>query len=226
MADAARNLPPHPEMRRESASAPPASPGERPQRLVDPAVSRAKFEREVARFRSGESAQRARGVLLLRVEYPVVLVAFAAPHLRPAPVVFGARFDFTDYDLLPPSVRLVNPFNGAPYRQAELPTPLPRHVGEERAEGGPVQPPQALMQAHAPLDIPFLCLPGVREYHEHPAHTGDSWLLHRARGEGTLGFLVDQLHKYGIEGLGGFLFNVQVSAKAVQVNYDLTRIPR
>jgi hypothetical protein len=26
---------------------------------------------------------------------------------------------------------------------------------------------------------PFLCLRGIREYHEHPQHSGDEWLLYR-----------------------------------------------
>ena len=48
---------------------------------------------------------------------------------------------------------------------------------------------------------PFICIPGIREYHNHPAHTGDSWLLHRRDGEGTLGFIVDKLYEYGISGI-------------------------
>jgi hypothetical protein len=55
-----------------------------------------------------------------------------------------------------------------------------------------------LMQAHGPDEIPFPCLPGVREYHEHPGHSGDPWLLHRGGGEGTLYFLLEKLYQYGV----------------------------
>ena len=60
------------------------------------------------------------------------------------------------------------------------------------------------MQALAPDDVPFLCLPGVREYHEHPAHAGDAWELHRANGAGRLVRLLEVITKYGIEPIGGF----------------------
>jgi hypothetical protein len=55
-----------------------------------------------------------------------------------------------------------------------------------------------MIQAHGPDEVPFLCLPGVRQYHDNPAHTGDSWLLHRRSGEGSLHFLVEQIWKYGV----------------------------
>lgn len=57
---------------------------------------------------------------------------------------------------------------------------------------------QAMMQAFSDDQIPFLCLAGVREYHNNPGHTGDSWFLHRGTGAGTLNFLLEQLYKYGV----------------------------
>jgi hypothetical protein len=71
---------------------------------------------------------------------------------------------------------------------------------------------QELMQSYGPDEEPFLCLPGVRAYHEHPGHTGDSWLLHRARGDGRLITILTHLHKYGIANLS-LNFEVQVRAK-------------
>jgi hypothetical protein len=62
-----------------------------------------------------------------------------------------------------------------------------------------------------PDEIPFLCIPGVREYHQHPAHTGNSWLLHRGTGEGTLFFIVDQLWKYGVQGVASYNCQLAIS---------------
>ncbi|WP_306919914.1 putative metal-binding protein [Rhizobium mesoamericanum] len=42
------------------------------------------------------------------------------------------------------------------------------------------------IQANSLEDEPFLCMAGVREYHDNPAHSGDPWLLHRGSGEGRL----------------------------------------
>ncbi|RUY35501.1 hypothetical protein EN981_26380, partial [Mesorhizobium sp. M7A.F.Ca.CA.001.13.2.1] len=52
--------------------------------------------------------------------------------------------------------------------------------------------------ANSPEDEPFLCMAGVREYHDNPAHSGDPWLLHRGSGEGCLAFILDKIIKYGI----------------------------
>jgi hypothetical protein len=32
---------------------------------------------------------------------------------------------------------------------------------------------------HPVTKRPFLCVKGIREYHEHPQHDGDSWCLYR-----------------------------------------------
>lgn len=184
--------------------------------LVDPAVSRAKFEREIAAFRELGDDYRRRGWWLLDVSFPEVLVAFVARQLRPAAVIFGALLDFTNYDLWAPSVRLVDPFTRVPYRRRELPSQLtrriPRQLPPELAPLG-IQPVelQPLMQAHGDDDVPFLCIPGVREYHDHPAHTGDSWLLHRGLGEGTLDFLLTQLAKYGVEPIRGYQIGLAIT---------------
>lgn len=178
--------------------------------LVDPEVCRAKFDRELERYRAVEDAHRVRGWWLLSAEFPKVFVVFAAPQLKPPAVVFGALLDFTDYDLMPPSVRLVDPFTREPYRASQLPTWLKRRV-ETPAQPGivfPGMPPGAIpmmiqesriLQWHDENDVPFLCLPGVREYHDHPGHSGDSWLLHRGGAEGTLYFLLETLFRYGVE---------------------------
>jgi hypothetical protein len=129
----------------------------------------------------------------------------------PPPVIFGALFDFTNYDADPPSLKLVNPFTREPYLAGQLPTSLNRGVAAEVPPGMPAPPPgiqmkmnQALMQAAQPDEVPFLCLAGVREYHAHPGHSGDSWELHRASGAGKLIRLLEILHRYGVEPLQGY----------------------
>ena len=187
-----------------------------PPLLVDPAVSQAKFERELQQYRELEQDHRRRGWWLLDAEFPEVFVVFATPQLKPPAVVFGVLLDFTNYDLWAPSVRLVDPFSREPYRARELPAVLKRRLptpsSPELAALGlaPIHE-QPMMQWHDPDAIPFLCLPGVREYHEHPGHTGDAWLLHRGTGEGTLYFLLNQLNRYGVEPLSGYQLGLQVA---------------
>lgn len=184
--------------------------------FVDPSVSHAKFERELAEYESLAAEYRKRGWFLTEARYPHVLVVLAASQPKPASVVYGVRFDYSNYDAAPPSVQLVNPFTGDAYKFKELPNPLNRALAEQEVQlpgmpadakmlVGQIQP---LMQAHAPDDIPFLCLAGVREYHEHPAHSGDAWELHRVSGAGRLVRLLEIIYKYGVAPITGFNVNL------------------
>ena len=182
--------------------------------LVDPEVSRLKFDREIDEFRqlSGDYARR--GWLLVEAEFPRIFVVMAAPQLKPPPIVTGVLLDYTDYDLRPPSVRLADPFSREPYKANELPTGLLRQVETDAVPIGIALPPgvvaprmiqqQPLMQSYGPEDIPFLCIAGVREYHEHPAHSGDRWELHRRDGAGRLVRILEIIDTYGVRPLNGY----------------------
>jgi hypothetical protein len=186
--------------------------------FVDPLVSRAKFDREIEDYRTFEREYRRRGWLLLHAEYPDILVALVAPQLKPPAVVTGVQFDYSNYDFRPPSVRLVNPFAGEPYKAHEIPTNLMRSV-EGSLPGIPglvipqgaqakVMMQQPLMQAYGPDDIPFLCVAGVREYHDHPGHSGDAWELHRRTGAGRLVRLLELITKYGVQPISEYRVNL------------------
>jgi hypothetical protein len=177
---------------------------------VDPEVSRRKFNAEVENLHQQRDNYVKRGIWILKEEFPTILVAFAKP-LKPAAVVFGALLDFTDYDLRPPSVTLVDPFTSRPLQTPEMMVTFARLV----PPAGPNMPPAItqLLQSHSD-NRPFICLPGIREYHEHPAHTGDSWLLHRGSPEGTLHFLLEKLHHYGTAGILNYGMNLSIGFQA------------
>ena len=185
--------------------------------FVDPDVSRRKFDREIAEFRSQADEYGRRGWFLAEAEFPYALVILATAKTQPISILCGVWFDYSNYDAVPPSVRLVHPLTREPYKWSEVPTrllrmPTPPHPGEEaqsppgvaQAQGVQVVAPQPLLQAHGDDDIPFLCIAGVREYHDHPAHSGDHWELHRTSGAGRLVRLVQVISKYGLETIVGF----------------------
>jgi hypothetical protein len=184
--------------------------------FVDPAVSRQKFDVELEAFERNAKDNQRRGWWLLRSEFPEVVIAFAAPQLSPAAVVCGVLLDFTNYDAEPPSVRLVNPFTEEPYRTKNLPTVLHRRRvnSVQLGPNGPVAQQVVvtpMMQGLDPDEIPFLCLAGVREYHQHPAHTGDSWLLHRGKGEGSMFSILNAIYQYGVQPINSYGIGLQVT---------------
>jgi hypothetical protein len=186
---------------------------------VDPQVSRTKFDREIAEYRQVERDYLRRGWLLVKADFPSVLVALAAPQLTPPAIVTGVAFDYTNYDIQPPSVRLVDPFTAEPYKARALPTYLKRSVEADRPPIPGLQLPlgaqakfmaeQPLMQWYGPDDTPFLCLAGVREYHDHPGHSGDAWELHRRSGAGRLVRLLETITKYGVEPILDYQIKLQ-----------------
>jgi hypothetical protein len=187
---------------------------------VDPAVSHRMFDREVNEFRAMTLDYGQRGWFLLEAVFPRVLVLLAAPQVKPPAVVTGVLFDYTDYDLHPPSVWFVDPFTRQPYKASELPTRLvrqsemPAPAGFQLAPGGVIAhlvQQQPLIQDYENAGVerpPFLCLAGVREYHEHPAHSGDRWELHRSAGAGRLVRLLEVIDTYGVRPINGFAVNL------------------
>ncbi|MGH9644923.1 MAG: putative metal-binding protein [Terriglobales bacterium] len=176
--------------------------------VVDPAVSRAKFEREIADYRRLQDDHIRRGWLMVKSEWPDVFVVFGTPQLNPPAIVFGALIDFSDYDFYPPSVTLVHPFSQVAYKAKDAPSALKRIVPTQLPPGmaammgagadAQLQQEQPLLVAFGPDDIPFVCVKGTREYHENPGHTADSWFTYRRTGnEGTLYYLLNILYQYG-----------------------------
>lgn len=171
---------------------------------VAPEVSRLKFEREVKRLAEQQADLQHRGIFIFGTPtFPIVELIFVPRHplqvafttqqpielppgtppgavaiaVAAVPSIsaqaFKARFDLTDYDLRAPSLEFRNPWTDEllPYatmfRALEYEKDRQAHL--------------VLLGDHPTTHKPFLCLRGVREYHEHPQHSGDDWLLYRTQ---------------------------------------------
>lgn len=203
---------------------------------TDPAVVRRKVERELAGYWERHEHYRARGIWLLWYDFPQLLVVFAAPKSKPYPVApYGVLVELSNYDVEPPSIRFVNPFTLTALKAGEIPTKLSRlrvqgggqpAVPLQQAQAGqppaPVQGPgvmhDQLLQTWSPEDDrPFVCLQGVREYHDNPAHTGDPWWLYRGKGAGSILRLLELLSKYGTEAFRDMNFQIRIEPVGFQV---------
>lgn len=173
---------------------------------VAPEVSRLKFEREVNRLAEQRADLQHHGIFLFGAPiYPIVelifvprhplQVAIAAPQSSNIPLppgappgaiamaiaavpslsaqAFKARFDLTDFDLRAPSLEFRDPWTDAllPY------VTMFRALGYDADRKAHL----VLLDDHPTTHKPFLCLRGIREYHEHPQHSGDDWLLYRTQ---------------------------------------------
>lgn len=165
---------------------------------VDPSVTRLKFDRELARLTEQRMLLDDRGIFVLSsTKYPVIDTLFVPTHPLRAIVpvsqrgsivlpqgsriavdlpslaarAFRARFDLSDYDLRAPSVEFLDPFKDEALQYATMFRAL-EFEKQRKAH-------LVLLDAHPATGKPFLCIRGIREYHEHPQHSGDDWLLYR-----------------------------------------------
>jgi len=173
--------------------------------LVDPEISREKLRREMRRWKA-TSLYQERGWLLLRYdeEQLVIELAFLAKlsittGATPLPsVVCAVRLTYENYDLWAPSLTFIDVFSREPTNP---------HV--RAFQGTPTGPRDVLIDGHPETHRPFLCVPGIREYHSHPQHTGDSWLLYRERGDGSISTICDRLWRFMVRNVLGLRVVVQ-----------------
>jgi hypothetical protein len=163
--------------------------------LVDPRVTNAKVDRELELWSDNADAYRRRGWILLGRNNLQIDIAFIAklPMVRTIPIVSACiRLDFTNYDLWAPSLEFIDPTTG------DFDVPLvPALI--ETEEG----PRDLIVASHPSTSRPFFCVPGVRQYHEHPQHSGDGWLLHRTSKEGSLATICDRVWRSMVRNLAG-----------------------
>lgn len=173
--------------------------------LVDQAISREKFLRELERWETNDLHQE-RGWILLaaNVDALTVELAFLAKvtttmGASPLPVVVCAiRLAYENYDLWPPSLTFIDVFTRQPMRpHVRAIQPTPEGLRD------------VLIDSHLDTNQPFLCVAGIREYHTHPQHSGDSWLLHRQLGEGTMSTICDRVWRYMVKSVVGINVGVQ-----------------
>jgi hypothetical protein len=186
--------------------------------VVDPEVSRRKFDREVDLWSGQEEAYRRRGWVMLSRGELAVDIGFLG-RLPVAGAVIPAmtacvRVDFTNFDVWAPSVEFIDPFTG----DYALPTVQAIVASDEG-------PRDLIVQGHPATGRPFFCVPGVRQYHDHPQHSGDSWLLHRESGEGSLATICDRLWRSMARNLIGVQVNVQTLPGQLQVQLRVANAP-
>jgi hypothetical protein len=136
---------------------------------VHEAVSRLLFEEAVKGI--GPDLCARREWTIHAAAYPILEVGFAAPGRTPLRV--RARCD--GWNGQPVSIEWLDA-KGLPL------TSIPQGPGGQLNNG-----------AHPQTGRPFVCMAGVREYHAHPSHVGDSWENYKDRSGYDLGGVITQV---------------------------------
>lgn len=177
-------------------------------RLVPARVTQAKFAEQLDRWRTNADAFARRGWLLLTTGDLTVEVGFlqnVALGGRQIPVMTACvRLDYWNFDLWPPSLTFLDPISRQP---APPPVRAPDRVSATEVR-------DALIDQHPVTRQPFLCLAGIREYHTHPQHSGDDWLLHRHLREGDLVVVCERIWRRMARNVLGMSVAIQSTAPA------------
>lgn len=185
--------------------------------LVPEEVTRAKFDRQLALWDENSSLYARRGWMMLsRGELTVDIgfltnVRFVGQDVPVMTVCI--RLDYHNFDLWPPSLTFIDPLTRDP-KPPVIGAPDKEPDGEVR---------DALIAQHPTTGLPFLCIAGVREYHTHPQHSGDDWLLHRPLGEGDLAVICDRVWRRMARNVLGVTFSVQSLPTTVHVELGLNQ---
>ena len=184
--------------------------------IADPEVTKIKFASEVSKFNAVAEIYRSKGIICTKVSFPDIYFIFAIPKLIPSSIVYSVRINFTNYDVEPPSVVFINPFTEELVRRDQVPIAF-----IQVNKGNPFQPIDLLQGDGNGNIVPFYCIPGVREFHNHSAHSGDSWFLYRTRGEGNLLFIIDQLYNHSIGIAKGYNAVLNLSEFKLQIHQEI-----
>ena len=143
---------------------------------MDRAVSLRKFEADIRSLSTDAAVfAAAKGWRIISTDYPTLTVALR--HSRSSREI-EFRFACDNWDELPPSLTLHDPKEGLELAWKEWP----------RGDW-------AALDGHPGTNKPFLCLSGIREFHNHPRHGRDRWEDHRLRGTYRLANIIDRVHQ-------------------------------
>ena len=142
---------------------------------MDREVSRRKFDAEVRSLKNETGPYiSAKGWKIVASTYPILAVVLR--HFRSTRQI-EFRFNCDDWDELPPSLTLHDPKDGRELAWSQWP------------QGG-----WDVHDTHPSTRKPFLCLPGIREYHSHLSHLG-TWEGYRQRGTHRLRDIIDRVQQ-------------------------------
>lgn len=184
-------------------------------RLVPAAVTHAKLAAELADWDANAAIYQRRGWILLERGDEHVVVAFIATvpfvGVVTLPVVTACvHLDYSNYDLRPPSVTFIDPRTRQPASPA-VRAPGTGHAGLR----------DALVDGHPLTGRQFLCLPGIREYHDHPQHSGDNWLLHRHTGAGRLAVICERIWQRMVVNVVGLRVTLQALPASIGTQVEV-----
>jgi hypothetical protein len=166
---------------------------------MDPVVARRKFSSEVDTLHRQRETLVGWGCWVVEADYPNVWVVFvprhslllSVPAVQPAGGLFipgprplvaveipmvsaralGVQVALDDFDIRAPALTFCDPWTRTPLSYERL------CRGFHTDDTGKTF--NVLLDKHPVTGRPFLCMRGVREYHEHPQHSGDDWMLYR-----------------------------------------------
>lgn len=145
---------------------------------MHPAVARELFEKEISQW--SPEFRAAPGRIFHALEFPIIDCEFT----REGRTAMRIRMNCSQWDAEAPSVELQNS-QGTPFLK------LPGQLNTV-FNGGP----------HRATGKPFLCIPGVKEFHIHESHLNERWDQFRGKPGFSLGEILMKIWHAWLGGQG------------------------
>jgi hypothetical protein len=191
--------------------------------FTDLSVTRKKFALQAQSFLKRAADYRKEGIICVSLEFPVFEFVFLAKassftvpinlqhpngqfesgqiniHREIPFYLFSIRLDYSNFDTQPPSLRFIEPFTSQLTKAlGTVPIITPGQQNKNSIIDKKFETQNQSLLIDDPEGKLFICLRGLREYHEHPQHNGDSWYLYRLKGKGDVLTILDQLQVYAV----------------------------
>jgi hypothetical protein len=150
---------------------------------MHPEISKSLFEDQVQKVLTNPELIVNRGWLVLKHSYPNLVVAMR--HRKSGQLrVFGFKFD--GWNDQPPSLTLL---------RCDSEEELPHSQWPKNPQGKTYWHPGGWVSESGILvpSKPFMCMIGIREYHEHQQHVKDAWKNYKNQSSYELGQLLIQV---------------------------------
>ena len=150
---------------------------------MHPAISKSLYEEQVQTVLCNPDLIVGRGWLVLRHEYPHLVLAMR--HRKTGQLrVFSFKFD--GWNDQPPSLTLL---------KCESEEELPHSLWPKNPPGRTYWHPGGWISESGILvpSKPFMCMIGIREYHEHQQHAKDAWENYKHQSSYQLGEILIQV---------------------------------
>lgn len=171
-----------------------------PEILVDQAVAKKYFDKEVDFFKQHQDISESRGWKVERIYFPFFEISFLLPTNRGDLKYLTLRFNLMNFNILPMSVEVIYPDKFILGPNSVIIGATDKIIRKIQ-----ITPGKNVLLIHHKTKKPFICMKGIYEYHIHSQHEKTYWDVFRYSDFGSLFYFVNAIWEGSTKKVRGFV---------------------